>query len=77
MCVFKHMVHWVGVAMVLSCMCAVNQGAIRQPLAMVCPASVDLIPDGYHKQEASPHTHCEDKGTGARLFFIWIKFRNV
>ncbi|KAG8004028.1 hypothetical protein GBF38_008086, partial [Nibea albiflora] len=32
----------------------VNQcGVIRQPLAMVCPAPVDLKPDGYHQQTRS------------------------
>lgn len=42
-------------------MCAVNQcGVIRQPLAVVCPAPVDLKPDGYHRQTQSCITQTED-----------------
>lgn len=55
-----------------SCVCArvVNQyGVIRQPLAAVCPASVDLKPDGYRQQTRGSIAQTEETENRSRIMF--------
>lgn len=52
------------------CMCAVNQcGVIHQPLAMVCPASVDLKPDGYLQQTQSCIPQTEETENRSQIMY--------
>ena len=66
----------------MGCVSIVNQGGvIHQPLAMVCPASVDLKPDVYHgrTQKCITHTYTHID-TISQIIFVGkkkIPSRNV